>query len=44
MRISPGTGKEYGIILDQAGNLERLGFPEDVEEYFLADQTGFYRG
>ena len=27
MRISPQTGKQYGIILDQAGNLERLGFP-----------------
>lgn len=35
MRISPMTGKEYGIILDQAGNLERLGFPEDVEDYSL---------
>ncbi|MEL6381134.1 MAG: DEAD/DEAH box helicase [Cyanobacteria bacterium J06626_18] len=35
MRISPQTGKAYGIILDQAGNLERLGFPEDIEEYFL---------
>ena len=35
MRISPQTGKRYGIILDQAGNLERLGFPEDVEEYCL---------
>lgn len=35
MRISPQTGKEYGIILDQAGNLERLGFPEDVEAYSL---------
>ncbi|HEY9881106.1 MAG TPA: DEAD/DEAH box helicase family protein [Leptolyngbyaceae cyanobacterium] len=35
MRISPQTGKQYGIILDQAGNLERLGFPEDIEEYCL---------
>ena len=35
MRISPQTGKEYGIILDQAGNLQRLGFPEDVENYSL---------
>ncbi len=35
MRISPQTGKEFGIILDQAGNLERLGFPEDVEDYVL---------
>ncbi len=35
MRISPQTGKRYGMILDQAGNLERLGFPEDIEEYRL---------
>lgn len=35
MRISPQTGKQYGIILDQAGNLERLGFPEDIKEYRL---------
>jgi len=35
MRISPHTGKEFGIILDQAGNLQRLGFPEDVEDYSL---------
>ena len=35
MRISPQTGKKYGIILDQAGNLQRLGFPEDIEEYSL---------
>ncbi|PSN16775.1 helicase SNF2, partial [filamentous cyanobacterium CCP5] len=35
MRISPQTGKQYGIILDQAGNLERLGFPEDIKEYHL---------
>jgi superfamily II DNA or RNA helicase len=33
MRISPQTGKACGIILDQAGNLERLGFPEDIDEY-----------
>ena len=38
MRISPHTGKEYGIILDQAGNLQRLGFPEDVEGYELPTQ------
>ncbi|WP_346291944.1 DEAD/DEAH box helicase [Sphaerothrix gracilis] len=38
MRISPQTGKRYGLILDQAGNLERLGFPEDVEEYHLPMQ------
>jgi superfamily II DNA or RNA helicase len=35
MRISPATGKEHGIILDQAGNLQRLGFPEDVQSYHL---------
>ncbi len=35
MRISPHTGKAFGIILDQAGNLQRLGFPEDVAEYSL---------
>ncbi len=35
MRISPQTGKAYGIILDQAGNLERLGFPEDIKDYHL---------
>lgn len=35
MRISPKTGKTHGIILDQAGNLERLGFPEDVQSYEL---------
>ena len=38
MRISPGTGKAHGIILDQAGNLQRLGFPEDVESYELPTQ------
>jgi superfamily II DNA or RNA helicase len=35
MRISPNTGKTCGIILDQAGNLQRLGFPEDIKEYRL---------
>ena len=35
MRISPQTGKRYGIIIDQAGNLSRLGFPEDIESYYL---------
>jgi superfamily II DNA or RNA helicase len=35
MRISPQTDKTCGIILDQAGNLERLGFPEDVQSYDL---------
>ncbi len=35
MRISPQTGKAFGVILDQAGNLERLGFPEDIETYTL---------
>jgi hypothetical protein len=38
MRISPHTGKGYGIILDQAGNLERLGFPEDIKAYHLPTQ------
>ena len=33
MRISPETGKKYGIILDQAGNSSRLGLPEEVEKY-----------
>ena len=35
MRISPATGKTHGIILDQAGNLQRLGFPEDIKGYKL---------
>lgn len=35
MRISPKTGKTHGIILDQAGNLQRLGFPEDIQGYTL---------
>lgn len=35
MRISPQTGKTHGLILDQAGNLQRLGFPEDVTRYEL---------
>lgn len=35
MRISPKTGKAHGIILDQAGNLQRLGFPEDIQGYTL---------
>lgn len=35
MRISPATGKTHGIILDQSGNLQRLGFPEDIKEYRL---------
>jgi len=35
LRISPATGKHYGIILDQANNLKRLGFPEDIKEYCL---------
>lgn len=35
MRISPETGKTHGIILDQAGNLQRLGFPEDERDYTL---------
>ncbi len=35
MRISPATGKSEGFILDQAGNLQRLGFPEDIDGYEL---------
>jgi superfamily II DNA or RNA helicase len=35
MRISPKTGKEYGIIIDQAGNIGRLGKPEDIKDYDL---------
>lgn len=35
LRISPNTGKSNGIILDQANNLKRLGFPEDIKEYHL---------
>lgn len=38
MRISPHTGKQAGIILDQAGNLQRLGFPEDIQDYSLPVQ------
>ncbi|MBW4652809.1 MAG: DEAD/DEAH box helicase [Kaiparowitsia implicata GSE-PSE-MK54-09C] len=39
MRISPQTGKLYGTILDQAGNLQRLGFPEDVQGYHLPTRS-----
>ncbi|MBD2092734.1 DEAD/DEAH box helicase family protein [Microcoleus sp. FACHB-1515] len=35
LRISPQTGKTCGIILDQANNLLRLGFPEDIQFYNL---------
>jgi superfamily II DNA or RNA helicase len=35
IRISPNTGKTHGIIVDQAGNLQRLGFPEDIQHYRL---------
>lgn len=35
LRISPTTGKTCGIILDQANNLKRLGFPEDIKKYHL---------
>jgi superfamily II DNA or RNA helicase len=35
LRISPATGKTCGIILDQANNLQRLGFPEDIKAYRL---------
>jgi superfamily II DNA or RNA helicase len=34
----PHTGKQAGIILDQAGNLQRLGFPEDIQDYSLPQQ------
>jgi hypothetical protein len=44
MRISPHTGKEYGIILDQAGNLRRLGFPEDIEVQSLPTQAECIKG
>jgi superfamily II DNA or RNA helicase len=33
MRLSTETGKQFGVILDQAGNLARLGFPEDIWQY-----------
>ncbi|MGG6294389.1 DEAD/DEAH box helicase [Leptolyngbya sp. AN02str] len=39
MRISPQTGKLYGTILDQAGNLRRLGFPEDIKGYHLPTRS-----
>ena len=32
MRISPETGKEDSIIIDQAGNVSRFGFVEDLTE------------
>lgn len=35
LRISRSTGKTCGIILDQANNLKRLGFPEDIKTYHL---------
>lgn len=35
MRISPASGKTCGLILDQAGNLQRLGFPEEIQHYDL---------
>jgi hypothetical protein len=31
-RPSLGTGKDHGLILDLAGNVSRLGFPEDLSE------------
>jgi superfamily II DNA or RNA helicase len=39
IRISPKTGKTHGIIVDQAGNLQRLGFPEDIQHYRLPTST-----
>ncbi len=38
LRVSPKTGKTDGIILDQANNLKRLGFPEDIKAYSLPTQ------
>lgn len=38
LRVSPTTGKTCGIILDQSNNLQRLGFPEDIQEYRLPTQ------
>lgn len=38
MRLSPQTGKQYGLILDQAGNLNRHGTPDDIEGYSLPKQ------
>lgn len=38
LRVSPATGKTCGIILDQANNLKRLGFPEDIQDYRLPTQ------
>lgn len=35
LRVSPATGKTCGTILDQANNLKRLGFPEDIKAYHL---------
>lgn len=28
--MRPADGKEFGLILDAAGNVDRLGFPEDI--------------
>jgi superfamily II DNA or RNA helicase len=39
IRISPKTGKTHGIIIDQAGNLQRLGFPEDIQSYRLPSSS-----
>jgi superfamily II DNA or RNA helicase len=39
MRISPKTSKTHGVILDQAGNLQRLGFPEDIQGYTLPSSS-----
>jgi superfamily II DNA or RNA helicase len=35
LRLSPQTGKTQAWVLDQAGNLARLGFPEDITEIDL---------
>lgn len=43
LRISPDTGKESAIVLDQAGNVKRFGMIEDIKCYRLthtADDDG----
>jgi superfamily II DNA or RNA helicase len=39
MRISPETGKKFGILLDQAANSTRLILPEKIEQYHLPVST-----
>jgi hypothetical protein len=38
----PSEGKEYGLILDAAGNCERLGFPEQISAALTADNVLSY--